>query len=144
MQRLSIEARKDWLPQLTSEGVLWTTTEEGPYWTEALKQPKYYSFTRFEQEQLEHAANEIHEMCLETMEWLIEQATAEQRFEIFEMFNIPEEARSEIVRSWQDDEWGYVWSFRLHHDQTWSKAAGIQRRYTDNFDRICNFSMELV
>lgn len=111
MQRLSIEARKDWLPQLTSEGVLWTTTEEGPYWTEALKQPKYYSFTRFEQEQLEQAANEIHEMCLETMEWLIEQATDAQRYEIFEMFNIPEEARPEIIRSWVDDEWGMYGRF---------------------------------
>lgn len=111
MRRLSIEARKDWLPQLTSEGVLWTTTEEGPYWTEALSQPKYYSFTRFEQEQLERAANEIHEMCLETMEWLLEKATDNQRYEIFEMFNIPKEARPEIIRSWVEDEWGMYGRF---------------------------------
>lgn len=110
MKRVSIEARKDWLPQLTAEGVLWTTTEEGPYWAEAMVQPKYYSFTRAEQEQLEKAANEIHEMCLETMEWLFTCDTKKQN-EIFNMFNIPYDSRDQIIRSWEDDEWGLYGRF---------------------------------
>ncbi|UYD59981.1 hypothetical protein LEHPIFIF_00225 [Aeromonas phage avDM9-HANS] len=111
MKRVSIEARKDWLPQLTSEGVLWTTTEEGPYWSEALKQPKYYSFTKSEQESLENAANRIHEMCLETMSWLFEEISPAHRRKVFDMFNIPSVARDDIERSWHDDEWGLYGRF---------------------------------
>ncbi|APU02393.1 hypothetical protein [Aeromonas phage SW69-9] len=111
MKRLSIEARKDWLPQLTSEGVLWTTTEEGPYWSEAMAKPVYYSFTKAEQQELELAANTLHGMCIDTLRWFFEEASFAQRLRVWDMFNIPENARQMIIDSWDADEWGFYGRF---------------------------------
>lgn len=112
MKRLTITPRKDWLEQLTADGVLWSTTEEGPYWNEAMVKPVYYEFTKAEQEQLETASNDIHHKCIEFLEWLFERATKSEQARYWKMFNITEVAtQNKIVKSWNDDEWGLYGRF---------------------------------
>lgn len=111
MKRLSISARPNWLDQLVSEGILWTTTEVGPYWTEAMETPKYYELTRNEQELLEKAGNEIHGMCMETVEWLINETSDTQFHQWMDRFDIPRPIRQHIRHSWNNDEWGIYGRF---------------------------------
>ena len=62
MKRLSIEARPNWLPKVEEDGVSWSTTENGSYWTEAMQDPKYYLLTKEEQKSLEDAGNTVHHL----------------------------------------------------------------------------------
>lgn len=111
MQRLPIAARPNWLQTLTEEGVLWTTTENGSYWSESMEQPVYYKLTVKEQESLEHAANTIHGMCLDTLEWLFEVASDYEFNYWMDKFQIPVSIREKMTKSWFDDEWGFYGRF---------------------------------
>lgn len=111
MQRKHITPRKDWLEQLTKDGVLWSTTEEGPYWNEAMQTPVYYEFTASEQNSLEQAANVIHKYSLTFLEWFFESASGEEKESIWGLFNIPVSIRQVIQDSWDNDEWGFYGRF---------------------------------
>lgn len=111
MRRLNINPRINWLQQLTNEGVLWTTTENGPYWNEAMPQPVFYELTRHEQEQLEQAGNEVHEMCISALTWMLENASHHEREKWFDIFQIPPFIRQKIIDSWNNDEWGFYGRF---------------------------------
>ncbi|MGL4523038.1 MAG: glutathionylspermidine synthase family protein [Bacilli bacterium] len=112
MKRLPIAARKNWKENVEIEhGVMWSTTENGPYWNEAMEQPVYYSLTQTEQEALEHAGNTIHCIALESITWLLEIAPTAVRNKWFDLFFIPEEARQHIIDSWEDDEWAVYGRF---------------------------------
>lgn len=111
MKRLSIEARPNWLPTVESDGVLWSTTEVGPYWSEAMEQPKYYSFTCAEQAKLEEAGNKCHSMCIEAVTWLLEEASEDEKTSWFESFGIPVEFRDLVINSWNADEWAMYGRF---------------------------------
>lgn len=111
MRRLKIAPRPNWLNKLTSEGVLWTTTENGAYWNEAMPQPVYYELSVREQELLEKAGNEVHEMCMNALTWLLEDATDYERTRWFDVFRIPHAMRNKIIQSWNDDEWAFYGRF---------------------------------
>lgn len=112
MQRLPIEARPNYNDQLIADGVLWGTTEDGAYWSEAMKQPMYYKFTRSEAQSLEDAANETHAACMECLTWLFEEADDASRDVWFNNFGIEDPAlRKYIMDSWENDEWGMYGRF---------------------------------
>lgn len=111
MKRLSIEARPNWNQSVEPDGVLWAVTEDGPYWTEAMEQPKFYQLTKQEQQKLEEAGNVCHKMCLEVLTWLFEEASSADRDYWFNVFNIPHNYRNLILQSWEDDEWGVYGRF---------------------------------
>lgn len=112
MQRLPIEARPTYQDQLTTDGVLWSTTEDGPYWSEALPKPMYYKLTSDEAQQLEDAANQTHAACMECLSWLFEEADDASRDVWFDRFGITDPAvRKYIMDAWENDEWGMYGRF---------------------------------
>lgn len=111
MKRLPIEARPNWLESLTSDGVLWSTTENGAYWNEAMKQPVYYEFTKAEQQELHNAATEIHKLSLEFLENFFENMAPDEQEKVWNLFRIPVFMRQYIKDSWDNDEWGFYGRF---------------------------------
>lgn len=111
MQRLNITPRDNWQSKVEEDGILWSTTENGPYWNEAMDKPAYYSFTKQEQSELEHAGNVIHKLCLDSLNWMLEEADEETRNTWFDNFCIPVNYRQYILDSWENDEWALYGRF---------------------------------
>lgn len=111
MKRLPIDARPGFQDTLENEGVLWTVTENGPYWNEAMAQPVYYQLTQKQQEQLETAANDVQSACIGDLVWLFEEASEEVREMWFDRFGIPKHYRQYVIDSWNKDEWSMYGRF---------------------------------
>lgn len=111
MKRLPITARPDFQEKIEADGLLWSTTENGPYWNEAMAQPVYYELTELEQTELEMAATVIHAACIGSITWMIEEAGEATRELWFDRFGIPAHYRQFIIDSWNKDEWSMYGRF---------------------------------
>lgn len=69
MQRHSIAPRRNWQQTVESQGLIYHTPNGHPYWDESA----YYSFTAKEVDALEAATNELHAMCLNAVQHVIDQ-----------------------------------------------------------------------
>ena len=92
MQRLSITPRTDWKQKVEELGLLYHSTMGSLYWNESAA----YRFSTREVEVLEAATNELHEICLEAVQHVIDQ-------ERFSELGIPPIAVPAIIRTWDEE-----------------------------------------
>lgn len=67
MKRLAISERPDWREKATEFGFRFHTMHGEPYWCE----DAYYEFTLAQIEELEETTAELHQMCLQVVEKVI-------------------------------------------------------------------------
>jgi glutathionylspermidine synthase len=92
MQRKSISPRTDWVQKVEQLGFNFHTIG-GTYWDESA----YYVFEEKEILQIEKATNELWQMCLEAVDYVIAN-------NLFHRFHIPEWFVPHIVRGWEEDD----------------------------------------
>lgn len=92
MLRRTITPRPDWEKIVESQGILYHTTDDGKYWDESA----YYEFTSREVDELEKATNDVHALCLEAVQHVIDKGRYEELF-------IPDFAIPLIESSWNNE-----------------------------------------
>src|ERR1041385_6302920 len=102
MQRLKITPRDNWQSKVEESGLTFHSPEGQLYWDESAA----YVFGSREIDELEKAANTLHELCLKAAQHVIDE-------ELFELLAIPPEAIPLIVNSWNADEFSLYGRFDL-------------------------------
>lgn len=92
MQRLILEPRSDWKKKVESKGLTFHS-RDSPYWNEHA----CYVFSSREIDTLEHAANSVHEVCLEAAQHIIDN-------DLFGKLAIPQHCAELIKQSWKKNE----------------------------------------
>ena len=93
MKRIALSPRPDWQQRLESTGLTFHSIGGEPYWDESV----CYQFTAAEVDVLERATNELHRICIEAVQWVIDQNQ-------FERLKISRQYTDLIVDSWNNDE----------------------------------------
>lgn len=91
MKRINIIPRNNWDKKVEEIGFGFHTTDT-PYWDESA----YYELNGFDVEKIETATNTLWTMCLEAVEYVIEN-------KLYSLFSIPEKFHHLIKKSWDDD-----------------------------------------
>ena len=104
MERLPITPRSDWQAKVEKLGLLFHTGER-PYWDESV----CYRFTAPEIDTLEAATNELHRLCLEAVQRVIDRR-------LFADFGIPERFVPLILDSWEREDLSLYGRFDLFYD----------------------------
>lgn len=97
MQRLPFTPRKNWL-EITQnrDGFIFPTPDNKPYWAESMDSPHYYQFTMKQINVIDKAAEDVHQMCLHAVDWVVKN-------ELFRLFDIHEKFWDAIKESWKND-----------------------------------------
>lgn len=93
MKLKMIPERTHWKEKVENLGFLYHTHENGKYWTEN----HYYQFSIDEIFKIEKAASELHKMCFDAVDYVIQN-------DYFSKMGIPKEFVLPIVKSWEQDE----------------------------------------
>ena len=104
MERIEIEPRSDWKAKVEELGFGFHTAES-LYWNEAA----YYRFSRREIDELEAATQELHRICLEAVQHVIDR-------KIFGRLGMPEAFAPLIVNSWEREDLSLYGRFDLFYD----------------------------
>lgn len=91
MQRIAIPERPDWREKAAEYGFQFHTMYGEPYWCE----DAYYQFTLAQVEQLEDATAELHQMCLQAVEKVVNSD------ELLTRFCIPKHTWDFVRDSWK-------------------------------------------
>lgn len=91
MKRVAITERPDWREKATEFGFNFHTMYGEPYWCE----DAYYQFTLAQIEELEKATADLHQMCLQVVERVVNSD------ELMTKFCIPKHTWSFVRHSWQ-------------------------------------------
>lgn len=78
------------------EGFLFHTVDNTPYWSETMEDPHYYQFNSTQIKEIDEAAESVHRLCLEAVEWVI-------KSKVLYIFDIPEYYWPLIEKSWEED-----------------------------------------
>jgi len=110
MQRRTATPRPDFERLVREQGLIYNTTTlpDGttrPYWNESA----YYGFGLDEILELERVTQELHQMCLDTVEYVISQRR-------YRDFHVPELAWPAIERTWEEDSPSLYGRFDLCYD----------------------------
>jgi glutathionylspermidine synthase len=105
MHRITLDPRPNWQKRVEEYGLMFHTLKGEPYWDETAA----YQLSSYEVDQLELAANTLHEMCLDLVQEVIDQR-------MFGLFLIPKEFEDMVVRSWQEQEPSVYGRFDLAYD----------------------------
>jgi glutathionylspermidine synthase len=105
MRRHTINPRENWQATVESQGLVYHTADDIPYWDESA----YYEFRAGEIDELEAATYALNDLCLKAVEHVI----AENRFDEFQ---IPKAFRQYICNSWEQDEHTVYGRFDLAYD----------------------------
>jgi glutathionylspermidine synthase len=105
MHRIRLDPRPNWQKRVEEYGLMFHTLKGEPYWDETAA----YQLSSYEIDQLELAANTLHEMCLELVQEVIDQ-------KMFGLFLIPQEFEEMVIRSWNEDEPSIYGRFDLAYD----------------------------
>jgi glutathionylspermidine synthase len=105
MNRITISPRADWEKKVEAVGLIYHHTEGRPYWNESA----YYSFRASEIDRIELATNELHEMCLQAAEHIIDHNR-------FKELSIPDAAIPIIKQAWEDEPPALYGRFDLAYD----------------------------
>jgi len=105
MKRIAIAPRPDWEKKLEAVGLIYHHTEGRPYWNESA----YYSFRSAEIDKIEVASNELHQMCLEAAQHIIDNNR-------FAELAIPAAAIPFIKQAWEDEPPALYGRFDLAYD----------------------------
>ncbi|MHC1726580.1 MAG: glutathionylspermidine synthase family protein [Syntrophobacteraceae bacterium] len=89
MKRHVIKPRENWQEKVEETGLLFHHTAEGLYWDESV----CYEFSSKQIDELDDAANDLHKMCLNAVQFIIDN-------DRFQELDIPPEAVPLIKRSW--------------------------------------------
>ena len=90
MERVPTECRKHWQDKVTKQGLTYHTPGGRTYWDESA----FYRFRAWQIDELERATNELHEMCLKAVQFVIDHNR-------FADFGIPQAAVPAIVQAWE-------------------------------------------
>jgi glutathionylspermidine synthase len=105
MNRIQISPRHNWQQKVEEVGLTYHTPEGNAYWDETA----YYQLTSREVDILEKAANDLHEMCIEGAQDVINR-------NLFGQLGIPAEAVPYILKSWERDDFSLYGRFDLSYD----------------------------
>ena len=105
MERLTLTPRPDWAAQVERLGLVYHTTGDRPYWDEST----CYRFTADEVDMLEAATNELHRLCLEAAQHVIDRNR-------FAELGIPEAAQGAIRQAWEQEPPSLYGRFDLAYD----------------------------
>lgn len=105
MKRVTMTPRADWEKKVEEIGLIYHHTEGRPYWNEAA----YYSFLSSEIDRIELATNELHEMCLQATQQIIDHSR-------FKELAIPDAAIPVIKQAWEDEPPALYGRFDLAYD----------------------------
>lgn len=110
MERIASTPRADWRQKVESMGLLFHTTPDGtaegkPYWNEEA----FYRFSAREIDELERATNELHRICLEAVQHVIDH-------DLFAKLKIPEAAIEPIKWAWEAEPPSIYGRFDLAYD----------------------------
>lgn len=104
MKRLTVRQRDNWQAKFDELGFSFHSMD-GLYWNEGV----CYEFTGEEVDQLERATEELHELCLGAVDYVI-------RKNLFERIGIPGAFADLIRKSWQRDDRSLYGRFDLSYD----------------------------
>ncbi|CDL82296.1 glutathionylspermidine synthase family protein [Xenorhabdus szentirmaii] len=90
MKRISITERPDWREKAAEYGFKFHTMYDQPYWSEEA----YYQFTLDQIEEIEDATTELHQMCLQVAEKVVNSE------ELLTKFQIPKHCWEFVRSSW--------------------------------------------
>jgi glutathionylspermidine synthase len=107
MKRLPLTPRPDWREKSEALGFTYHTHETGPYWDERA----HYVFSSPEIDELEAAANTLHQLCLDAAQVVIDR-------EWWSRLGIPAAAVPSILDSWNRDDASLYGRFDLAYDGT--------------------------
>jgi glutathionylspermidine synthase len=105
MKRIPIKPRPDWEKKVEQLGLIYHHTEDCAYWNESA----YYSFRSEEIDRIEAATNELHDMCLQAAQHIIDNNR-------FRELAIPEVAVPVIKQAWEDEPPAIYGRFDLAYD----------------------------
>ena len=111
MLRRTVEPRENWRGRVEELGLVFHSgTAEGEeepqlYWNESA----YYSFTDVDIDRIERATNELHERCLEAVQFVIDR-------KLYDRLRIPPAAVPAIERSWNESAPSIYGRFDLAYD----------------------------
>lgn len=91
MKRITIEPRADWREKVESEGLIWHTSADNPYWDESV----YYSFTSSQIETIESATTELYRLFLAAGQAIVDDQT------LLDGFGIPPNFHQAIRDAWE-------------------------------------------
>lgn len=107
MKRIEVQEREDWKEKAKEVGFGFHTMYGEPYWRDDL----YYSFTMEQVEKdIEDPTNELHQMCLDTVDRIIDSE------EILESLQIPEKVMDAVRESWKNHDKHLYGRFDLAYD----------------------------
>lgn len=92
MERRSVHPRQNWQKTVASQGLTFHTPGGQPYWDESA----CYAFTAKEVDALEAATNELHQMCLNAVQHVIDK-------DRFRDLQIPDAAAELIKQAWEKE-----------------------------------------
>lgn len=92
MKRILINPRDDWTKKVEEQGLIFHHTQGKPYWTESA----FYEFSPSEIDEIEKATNDLHEMCLNAAQYVIDN-------NLFEKLKIPSFAIPLIKKTWEEE-----------------------------------------
>ena len=107
MKRHISDARPDWQAKVEKVGLTYHTPGGQTYWDESA----CYQLTAREVDELEKAANDLHMMCIEAAEVVIQQ-------NLFSKLGIPDAAVPWIKKSWDRDDFSLYGRFDFAYDGT--------------------------
>jgi glutathionylspermidine synthase len=92
VKRFDIQPRANWRETVEQEGLIWHSTQDGPYWNEAA----YYRFTLVQVEEIEAATAELYRLFLEAGQAVLDR-------NLLGRFGIPEWCWPLIARAWEEE-----------------------------------------
>lgn len=92
MKRMIAVPRPDWKQKVEKLGLLWHTTENGPYWDESA----YYQFTAQQVDTIEAATEELYGLFLAAGEHVVKN-------QLYDQFGIPSWAWPLIEKTWNSE-----------------------------------------
>lgn len=105
MIRLKTEVRPDWQKIVKSQGLLYHTVGDTPYWDEST----YYQFNLAQVDVLEKATNDLHALSLEAVQHIIDNKR-------YKELQIPEVAIPLIEYSWNNETAAIYGRFDLQYN----------------------------
>lgn len=92
MERITSQVRPNWQKTVESQGLVYHTLNGRTYWDESA----CYRFRTWQVDELERATNELHQMCLQAGQRIIDE-------KLFAQLGIPEAAVPAIVQAWNEE-----------------------------------------
>lgn len=105
MYRNAIQPRANWQDEVQRLGLLYYQNDDGPYWNESA----YYRLTANEVDEIESATNELHKICLEAVQYVID-------YNLFNELRIPAAVVPWIKWSWENEPPAIYGRFDLAYD----------------------------